>query len=110
MPTVTVRTAGRTFAPRAPVAGLPPNLWVMGFKPTEDGQGMMLYLGETYGASGCARLSVPWALARAGAADLVTEAMGDGAGPVRLSPGTGTFDVEYRPHGLVIARLDPLAG
>lgn len=110
MPTVTVRTLGRTFAPRAPVAGLPPNLWVMGFKPTEDGQGIMLYLGETHGASGCARLTVPWALARAGAADLVTEAMGDEAGPVRLSPGTGTFDVEYRPHGLVIARLDPLAG
>jgi alpha-mannosidase len=88
-----------------PVEGLSPHLRLLGLLPTEDRRGVMLYLAETHGASGTARLKLPWPLSRAGAADLVTEAYRDGTDSALLADGRGV-EIRYRPYQLIVVRCD----
>jgi alpha-mannosidase len=99
------RTGGRAVGASVPVEGLPPHLRLLGLVATQDHRGVMLYLAETDGASGTARLGLPWPLAQAGAADLVSEAYREDDA-VSLLPDGHHLKVRYRPYQIMVVRCD----
>ena len=98
-----VRGSGRA----CPVAGLPDNVELLGFKRSADGQAYLLYLGEVYGERVQCTIRMPFPVKTAAPADLVTELPCTEEGPVNLSVEPDGIRLVVKPRGVEVLRVEP---